>query len=138
MIDTQSLTATWAPRVLAALRVMAGLLFLQHGLAKLINFPPGVFPEMPPLASMMGIAALLETAGPPFLILGLFTRPVAFILAGEMAVAYFGFHAANSFFPLVNHGEGAILFCFIFLYLFAAGPGAWSLDGKLARRPPAA
>lgn len=139
MIDTQTpttkLLTLWAPRVLAALRIMTGLLFLQHGLAKLINFPPGVFPDMPPLASMMGIAALLETAGAPFIILGLFTRPVAFLLAGQMAVAYFTVHAAKSFFPLVNQGEGAILFCFIYLYLFAAGPGAWSLDEKLARRP---
>jgi len=137
MLNAQTLTTVWAPRVLAALRVITGLLFLQHGLAKLINFPPGVFPETPPLASIMGIAALLETAGAPFIVLGLFTRPVAFILSGQMAVAYFAFHATQSFFPLVNNGEGAILFCFIFLYLFVAGPGAWSLDEKLAPRPSA-
>ncbi len=126
--------APWAPKALAALRIIAGLMFLQHGFAKLFNFPPGVFPESPPLMSILGAAAILETVGAPLIVLGLFTRPVAFLLSGQMAVAYFGFHAAQSFYPILNHGEGAILFCFIFLYLFVAGPGAWSLDQRLGSK----
>lgn len=129
---------TWAPRARALLRVMVGLLFISHGIAKLFGFPPGAWPmAKPEPGSVIWIAALLELLGSPFIILGLFTRPVAFLLSGEMAVAYFAGHASSSFFPLLNHGEAAILYCFVFFYLFVAGAGAWSIDGILARKPAA-
>lgn len=123
-------TAPWAPRALAALRIVAGLLFLAHGVVKLFGFPEGAQPGQVELASLFGIGAVLELVGGALLILGLFTRPVAFLLAGEMAVAYWMFHFPKSPYPAVNGGDAAILFCFIFLYLAAAGAGAWSLDGR--------
>lgn len=119
----------WAPRALAALRIVAGLLFLAHGLVKLIGFPEGAQPGQQELLSLMGVGAVLELVGGGLLILGLFTRPTAFILSGMMAVAYFMFHAPANFYPVLNGGDAAILFSFIFLYLTASGPGAWSLDG---------
>ena len=128
MIDEQTLSTVWAPRLLAALRIMAALLFLEHGLVKLFGFPFGAAPGAQPLLSFLGIAGLIEVVGAWLLLLGLFTRPVAFVLAGEMAVGYFTVHAPLGFYPAINAGEGAILFCFIFLYLAAAGPGAWSVD----------
>ena len=123
-------TAPWAPRALAALRIVAGLLFLAHGVVKLFGFPADAQPGQVELASLFGIGAVLELVGGALLILGLFTRPVAFLLAGEMAVAYWMFHFPKSPYPAVNGGDAAILFCFIFLYLAAAGAGAWSLDGR--------
>ena len=123
-------TAPWAPRALAALRIVAGLLFLAHGVVKLFGFPEGAEPGQVELASLFGIGAVLELVGGALLIVGLFTRPVAFLLAGEMAVAYWMFHFPKSPYPAVNGGDAAILFCFIFLYLAAAGAGAWSLDGR--------
>ncbi len=117
-----------SPYLRAVLRIMAALLFLEHGLVKLIGFPPGAAPGPQPLASLFGIAGLIETVGGVLLALGLFTRPVAFLLAGEMAIGYFMVHAPLGFFPALNAGDAAILFCFIFLYLAVAGPGAWSLD----------
>jgi putative oxidoreductase len=128
MIGDQTLSNLWAPRLLAVLRIMAALLFLEHGLVKLFGFPPGAAPGPQPLLSYFGIAGLIETVGGWLLLLGLFTRPVAFLLAGEMAVGYFTVHAPLGFFPAINAGEAAILFCFIFLYIAAAGPGAWSVD----------
>jgi putative oxidoreductase len=122
----------WRPRLLSVLRIMTALLFLQHGLMKLFGFPPADF--QPPLFSLFGLAGILEFAGGLLLLVGLFTRPVAFILSGEMAVAYFMAHAPQSFFPVKNNGESAILFCFVFLYLIFAGPGSWSLDAARARR----
>ena len=101
---------------------------MAHGTAKLFSFPD--IGMNPPLFSLFGLAAVLEVVGGVLLVIGLFTRPVAFILAGEMAVAYFMAHAPQSFFPIVNNGESAILFCFVFLYLVAAGAGAWSLDSN--------
>jgi putative oxidoreductase len=137
MIDDHTLSNVWAPRLLAALRIMSALLFLEHGLVKLFGFPAGAAPGPQPLLSFFGIAGLIEVAGGVLLLIGLFTRPVAFLMAGEMAVGYFMVHAPQSFFPAINGGDAAILFCFIFLYLSAAGPGAWSLDemraGKAAR-----
>jgi putative oxidoreductase len=124
----------WSPRVLAVLRIIAALLFMEHGLMKFFGFPaplPGEGGSLPPLFL---VAACLETIGPPLLVLGLFTRPVAFLLSGEMAVAYFMVHARQSFWPVVNGGEAAILYCFIFLYLVFAGPGAFSLDGVITSR----
>jgi putative oxidoreductase len=126
--------ARLAPYLLGALRIMAALLFLEHGLVKLIGFPPGAAPGPQPLLSFFGIAGVIEVAGGVLLLLGLFTRPVAFLMSGEMAVGYFTVHAPISFFPALNAGDGAILFCFIFLYLAVAGPGAWSIDEMRAGR----
>ncbi len=126
------------PRVLSVLRIVIGLLFLEHGLNKLFDFPPT--PNHAPyhlLSLVPGLAGLLEAFGGLLIALGLFTRPVALILSGEMAFAYFMAHAPHGFFPLLNRGEGAILFCFTFLYLFVAGGGAWSLD-RLRRSGAAA
>ena len=120
----------WSPRALAALRIVTGLLFLAHGLVKLFGFPEGAEPGQQALFSLLGIGAVLELVGGALIVLGLFTRPVAFILSGEMAVAYFLFHAPSSVYPVINGGDAAILFSFIFLYLVTAGPGAWSLDGR--------
>jgi putative oxidoreductase len=120
----------WAPRMLAILRIVTALLFLEHGTQKLFGFPPSEFPS-PALFSVLGVAAMLEVAGGVLLLLGLFTRPVAFVVAGQMAVAYWLAHAPQSFFPALNGGEPAILFCFIFLYLCVAGGGAWSVDNAV-------
>lgn len=127
------LYAQWSPRMLAVLRIMTGLLFLEHGTQKLLGFPPGPNPG-PPLFSLLGLQGVLELVGGLSIVLGLFTRPVAFILAGDMAVAYFMAHAPRSFFPAVNGGDAAILYCFVFLYLAAAGGGAWDLDEFRRRR----
>jgi putative oxidoreductase len=120
----------WAPHALALLRIVTALLFIAHGTGKLLGFPDLGF--RPELFSLFGLAGVIEIAGGILLILGLFTRPVAFILSGEMAAAYFMAHAPNGFFPVLNQGESAVLFCFIFLFLVFAGAGAWSLDGKRA------
>ena len=124
-----NLSAQWTPRLLSVLRIVASLTFLEHGTQKLLNFPPSANPG-PALASLFGIQGCIEIVGGVLLLLGLFTRPVAFILAGDMAVAYFMVHARRNFFPVVNGGDAAILFCFIFLYLAFAGGGAWSVDGR--------
>jgi len=128
---------TWAPRCLSVTRAVAGLLYMQHGLSKLFLFP-GAMPGGPTEAvaplSFMGLAGWLELGGGILLVLGLFTRPVAFVLSGMMAVAYFMAHAPRSFYPILNGGDLAILFCFFFLYLFFAGGGVWSLDALMARR----
>jgi putative oxidoreductase len=121
--------AKWQLQALAALRVMAALLFMEHGTAKLFHFPvpqPGVSDPLPPL---LIAAAIIEIVGGALVVLGLFTRLAAFLMAGEIAIGYFLFHFPESFWPIVNQGEAAILYCFIFLYLAAAGPGAWSVDG---------
>jgi putative oxidoreductase len=121
--------SAWSPRALAVLRIITALLFLQHGTAKLLGFPAMDPPMNVELFSLFGLAGVLELVGGSLILIGLFTRPVAFILAGQMAVAYFMAHAPMSFYPLLNQGEAAILFCFVFLYLVFAGPGAWSVDG---------
>ncbi len=123
----------WQPQALAILRIVTGLAFMGHGLVKLIGFPAGAEPGQQQLASLMGIGGVLETFGGLLIILGLFTRPTAFVLSGMMAVAYWMFHAPSSPYPVVNGGDGAILFCFIFLYLVTSGPGAWSLDNAKRR-----
>ena len=122
--------ATWSPRMLSVLRIMTGLLFLEHGTQKLFAFPgPG-----PALTTLLVVQALLELVGGILILIGLFTRPVAFILAGDMAVAYFMAHAPRGFFPTLNGGQLAILFCFVFLYLFVAGGGVWSVDEQRSSR----
>lgn len=126
---------SWAPYLLSLLRVVSAFLFMQFGTAKLLAFPAAVMPGggTAPLASIPGVAGALEMVGGAFLLVGLFTRPVAFLLAGEMAVAYFMGHAPQGFWPVLNQGAPAILFCFIWLYISSAGPGPWSLDA-LRRR----
>lgn len=123
-----------SPYALSVLRIMTGLLFMEHGLQKLFNFPPGGM-FMPPLYSFMWVGGMLELYGGGLLALGFFTRPVAFLLAGEMAVAYFKYHAAPpaSFYPVTNHGEMAVLYCFVFLYLWFAGAGPISIDWLFRR-----
>lgn len=130
-----SLAATadrFAPRMLSVLRIITGLLFLEHGTQKLLGFPAAANATAGSLdlLSRMGIAGILEMVGGALIILGLFTRPVAFILAGEMAFAYFLAHAPRNLFPVLNGGDAAILFCFVFLYLTCAGAGPWSIDAK--------
>ncbi len=124
----------WAPILLSVLRIVAGLLFMEHGTQKLLGFPAGMAP--PETLSMFWIGGVLELVGGFLILIGLFTRPVAFILAGEMAVAYWMFHFPKGPFPAVNMGDAAILFCFVFLYISAAGPGPWSVDsmGRGRRR----
>lgn len=121
------LMGVWTPRMLSVLRIMTGLLFLEHGTQKLLSFPTSTFPELPPLLWVQGA---IEIVGGVLIIVGLFTRPVAFILAGNMAVAYFMAHAPKNFFPALNGGDAAILYCFIFLYLALAGGGSWSIDAR--------
>ena len=122
---------TWSPRVLAAVRIITALLFIEHGLMKLVAFPAAV-PGLPtPLPGILVAAALIEIVGGALIAVGLFTRIAAFICSGEMAAAYFMFHAPQSFWPAVNQGDAAILYCFIFLYLAFAGAGAWSVDAYL-------
>jgi putative oxidoreductase len=120
----------WAPQWLSVVRIMSALLFLEHGTQKFFNFPPAAEPQV--LTALSGIQGVIEVVGGVLLALGLFTRPVAFILSGDMAVAYFMAHAPQNFFPVINQGDSAILYCFIFLYFFFAGGGAWSVDA--ARR----
>jgi putative oxidoreductase len=121
--------ATWSPRMLSVLRIMTGLLFLEHGTQKFFAFP-GPGPTLTPLLAVQGF---LELVGGILIVVGLFTRPVALILAGDMAVAYFYAHAPRGFFPTLNGGQLAILFCFVFLYLLVAGGGVWSVDEARSR-----
>ncbi len=125
--------ASRSNHVLAVFRIVAGLLFMSAGTAIVFGHPASPMP-MPPfhLASQLGIGGVLEVFGGLAIVLGFLTRPVAFVLSGQMAVAYFQFHLPHSFFPTINGGMPAILFCFLFLYLVFAGPGAWSLDGVIA------
>jgi putative oxidoreductase len=124
------LNTLWAPRLLSVLRIVTAFMFLQHGTAKLFGFPHVAFFDGLNLFSLIGFAGVLEVVGSLLLLLGLLTRPTAFILSGEMAFAYFIGHAPGGWIPLLNGGEPAILFCFIFLYLAATGGGAWSLDRR--------
>ncbi|WOJ90744.1 DoxX family protein [Methylocapsa polymorpha] len=124
------IAAAWSPRLLSVLRIVSALLLLQHATAKFFGFPHVAAFDDLKLLSLLGFAGALELVGGILLLLGAFTRPVAFILSGEMAVAYFIAHASKSFFPALNQGEPAVLFCFIFLYLAAAGGGPWSLTDR--------
>jgi putative oxidoreductase len=129
MSALETTLGTWQPRVLSILRIVAGLLFLQHGLVKMFAFPMA-FPNPVPTYSLLWFAAAIEIIGGILLILGLFTRWVAFICSGLMAFAYFIGHYPRAFYPIQNGGNLAILYCFVFFYLFFAGPGPWSLDAK--------
>lgn len=125
--------APYAPHLLGLLRIMSGLMFLAHGLVKLFGFPPGAEPGQVPLVGLMGIGAVIELVAGALIAIGFLTRPAAFLAAGQMAVAYWMFHAPGGFYPIVNKGELAALYCFVFLYIAAAGPGAFSLDGAGAK-----
>ena len=118
----------WSSHLSSVLRIVAAFTFTSHGTQKLLAFPVREPRDPVPLVSMLGLAGVLETVGGLLLLLGLFTRPVAFLLAGQMAFAYFIAHAPRGFWPLLNGGEVAVLFCFVWLYLAAAGPGPWSLN----------
>ena len=130
MPAASSLTA-WSPYALAALRIMTALLFMAHGTIKLFGFPD---PQPAELFSLMGLAGVLEVFGGLLILIGFLTRPVAFVLSGFMAVAYFMAHAPNNFYPVLNQGDAAILYSFIFLYLVFAGPGALSVDEMRTRQ----
>ncbi len=123
------LETVWAPRLLGILRIVAAILFIEHGTQKLFGVPTPTH-GMPEAFTLFWFAGILEAFGGFLILIGLFTRPVAFILSGQMAVAYWMAHAPQSPFPALNGGDAAILYCFIFLYLVAAGPGAFSIDGK--------
>jgi putative oxidoreductase len=128
----------WAPQLLSVLRIVAAFIFIASGTTKLFAFPAGIPPDggTVPVMSQLWIGALLELVGGGLMLVGLFTRPVAFVLAGEMAVAYFQFHSAASFWPTINQGVAAVIYCFLWLYFSAAGAGAWSLDAMRVRRRP--
>lgn len=139
--DTLTLTGrwrSWAPYLLSTLRIVAAFLFIQIGSAKILAFPAAVMPGggTAPLTSLPGVAGTLEVVGGALLLVGLFTRPVAFVLAGEMAVAYFIGHAPQGFWPVLNLGGPAVSFAFLWLYLSAGGPGPWSIDALLRHREP--
>ena len=130
-MNTGIIPSSWSGPILSLLRIVTGLLFIAHGTVKLFAFP--AVPSMPgpvPLMSFMGFTGALELVGGALIIVGLFTRYTAFVLSGMMAVAYFMAHAPQSLYPIINQGELAIMFCFVFLYLAAAGGGPWSLDAS--------
>jgi len=128
MVDLNSFCSRWSPRILSVMRIVVALLFMQYGAKNLFGFLAPPEAVTPPLLSLMGLAGVLEFFGGLLVVLGLFTRPAAFILSGQMAVAYFMVHAPNGFWPLQNKGDLAMLWSFVFLYLAVAGGGEWSLD----------
>jgi putative oxidoreductase len=127
----ESRLQAYAPTMLSVLRIVAALIFLAHGTQKILGFPASDF--SPAAFSLPWIAGVLELFGGAALIVGILTRPVAFVLSGQMAVAYWMAHAPQSAFPVLNGGDAAILYCFVFLYIVFAGPGPWSLDAALGR-----
>lgn len=129
-MNFEAIGAAWAPRLLSVLRIASALLLLQHGTAKVLKFPAVASLAKIDLASMSGIAGFFELIGGVLLLAGLFTRPVAFILSGMCAVGYFMAHATRGFYPILNGGELIALYCFVFLYIAAAGPGPWSVDAR--------
>lgn len=124
--------APWSPQLLSVLRIIAGALFLEHGTAKVLGFP-AVEGVPPPGLSLAGLSGPFELVLGLLLVVGLFTRPAAFVAAGFCAVGYWMIHAAGGFFPILNGGETIALYCFVFLYLVAAGPGPWSVDAMMKR-----
>ena len=126
-----SFYATWSPRILGILRIVTGFLYLLHGTAKLFGAPHIAMFDGLQLMSLMGLAGVLELGGGALIMIGMFTRPVAFVLSGMMAVAYFMAHAPNAFLPILNQGELAVMFCFVFLYFATAGGGAYSADAAI-------
>jgi len=134
MIDWQKIQTSWSPRLLSIMRIVVSFLFMAHGAQKILGFPSNQpFPKFPTF-SLLWTAGMLELFGGFFLFAGIFTRRIAFVLAGEMAVAYFKAHAPAGLWPLLNHGELAVLYCFVFLYLMIAGGGVWSVDALLSKR----
>jgi putative oxidoreductase len=127
-MNFEAIGAAWAPRLLSILRIMAGALLLEHGTGKLLHFPAGAVPPTFDLSSMPGYAGFIEFVCGILVLIGFFTRPAAFLASGMTAVAYFTVHAPQGFFPILNRGELAALYCFVFLYIAAAGPGPWSVD----------
>lgn len=127
----------FAPQLLSVLRIVAALIFLAHGTQKILGFPAAPASGLPAMMTLPWIAGVLELVGGVLLVAGLFTRPVAFVMAGEMAFAYWMAHAPRSPYPVLNGGDAAILYCFVFLYLFAAGGGMWSTDAAIRGRGPA-
>ena len=125
------LDPVWSERALGLLRIVTALLFLQHGLAKHFGFPHVASFDNLKVFSLLGLAGAIEIVASLLLLLGLFTRPAAFIMSGEMAVAYFMSHAPRGFFPILNGGELAVLYCFVFLFIAVAGGGAWSLERRI-------
>jgi len=134
-MSLDSTAARYAPHAQALLRIVSGFLFMMHGTAKLFHLPHVAMYDGVTLVSLMGLAGVIELVGGALLIMGLFTRIAAFVLSGEMAVAYFMAHASKGdpLVPMLNQGEPAVLFCFIFLFLAAAGAGAWSIDARRSR-----
>jgi putative oxidoreductase len=130
----ENFMASWRPQLLSILRIIAGLLILQYGMGKLLKFPAVPMFAKVELFSLYGLAGSLELVLGALVLIGLFTRLAAFVLAGEMAVAYFMGHAPRGFFPILNGGDLAIIFCFVFLYLSAAGPGPWSVDAAVRNK----
>ncbi|MBX3560653.1 MAG: DoxX family protein [Sphingomonas sp.] len=129
-MDASRLSA-YAPQFLGLLRIVSGLIFLAHGTQKFLSFPAGQMAGSGPAFAHLGAyAGLVELAAGALIVLGLFTRPAAFLASGTMAVAYWYAHAPQDFFPVNNGGDAAILYCFVFLYFVFSGPGAWSLDGR--------
>ena len=127
-MQTPAFLAPWTPRMLGILRIVIGFLFLQHGSAKLLGIPHVAMFDGLQLFSLIGVAGILELVGGILILIGLWTRPTAFILSGEMAFAYFIAHAGSNFLPLLNGGELAVIYCFVFLYFAFAGAGAFSID----------
>jgi putative oxidoreductase len=133
-MDVAAFASRWSGIALSLLRIVAGLLLLQYGLAKLLGWPVVEMFKDLPLLSLYGVAGMIELVGGTLLVLGLFTRPAAFILSGEMASAYFIEHAPQGFFPMLNHGDLAVSLCFTFLYLACAGGGSFSVDATFVKR----
>jgi len=142
MGNGESALENWAPQMRSVLRIVTALLFMQHGSAKLFHVPHQAAFDHLQLLSLIGVQGILEFFGGLLLLVGLFSRPVAFLLAGDMAVAYFMVHLRRSWLPILNGGDLAVLFCFVYLYLWFAGPGPWSIDARLGKtrdvsaRPP--
>jgi putative oxidoreductase len=136
MNTNPAMLSPWQPQLLAVLRIVSAYIFMLHGTAKLLHWPHiAMFDNLDPF-SMIGFAGILELVGGFLLLIGLFTRPVAFVLSGEMAAAYFIGHASKGavLMPLLNQGDAPVLYCFVFLYLAAAGPGAWAVDNALSKK----